>query len=231
MLICLRSARRPATRLREPKTSHPGPHQVHRFMFFFRQIAMRFTFFFQNPLFTCAIVLGVGIRGSTPAFASRVARPRSEIRLATFDSIRLVLRELRPPSWLPAQAIFHPPLAPATAVMVASTCARATNVSSWYSGCALFRAANLQWCCSTIVEVRLQSWRSLTVSPNWRRMKPTCIKSQHCDAMGSEGRSELSQAHSGFARYHHAPRDHGALIRCTQHHAPFRSGTTHAPRR
>ena len=154
--------------------------------------------------------------------APALCLPRARRRLKTFDSIGLVLSEV-------AQAIVHPPSASATAVWSRAPAHQPPNVSSWYSGCALFRAAKLPCCCSAIVEVQLHPWKSWTVSINCLRLKPTCIRSQHCDAMGSKGRSAVTQLNLVFLDITTRQRPTGThslyatpCARC--------SGTTHAPR-
>ena len=103
-LICLRSATHPSFRLRSLSVSSWISSSA-SLSFFFRRIAMGFAhfsqlprsiapFLFQRPACTCTICLVVGIR-VPPACASSLALQRSEIRLATSDSIGLILSELR----------------------------------------------------------------------------------------------------------------------------------------
>ena len=72
-------------------------------------------------------------------------------------------------------------------------------------------AAQRGWSVDSQAKCQFQSWRSWTVSTNWRRLKPTCIKSQQCDAMGFERRSELLSS-IRFSSITQRAKDHGYLF-------------------
>ena len=129
-----------------------------------------------------------------PAFVSRVMCQRIETRLATFDSIGLVLIELCLLPHCPLKQLFI------LRRLRQQPCVRQHLRTSHQCIFMVLGVCSFSEQRSAIVGIQLHSWRSWTVSTNWRRLKPTCTKSQNCDATGSEGRSEFLYGCSFAAR-------------------------------